>query len=226
LNQKSGGVVNFEITNKGGIHAENVNFDITGELKSHGLTQIDRIEAGSTENLELRLQPLGKGHIPIEVETEYKGVLDGKRYQEVHLPDIVVGKEVGALDQDEEEGRLEKAYKTEEQIKSKVRLLIEQEEMLDVRGIERYIEEDQIEKAGELLADLEEKYQEYKRTRDKLKELDNRKSQLAERLAKGEIDRNNFGDAMDGINFKKYDLENKLENLRKEIIYEDYQKPF
>ncbi len=220
------GVVNFEIRNKGEIHAENVNFDITGELKSHGLTQIDRIETGSTENLELRLQPLGKGHIPIEVKTEYKGVLDGKEYQEVHLPDVVVGKEVKTMDKDEKEDEVEKDYKTKRQIKKKIELLTNQEDMLDVKRIETSLEEDQIEKAGELLRELEVKFENYQKMLDRLRDLDDRKSSLAERLAEGEIDHEAYKSAVQSIDGKKAGIEEELNDLRREVIYEDYQKPF
>ncbi len=98
--------------------------------------------------------------------------------------------------------------------------------MLDVREVEAALEEYKVEKAGELLTELEKKYREYKETVQDLKELDNRKIRLAEKLADGEIDRGSFEKAIEGIENKKYELENRIEQLRKKIIYEDYEKPF
>jgi len=47
-----------------------------------------------------------------------------------------------------------------------------------------------------------------------------------ERMEKYGISESLVHDAMESIKGKKHDLENRLNRLREEVIYEDYEKPF
>ncbi len=121
---------------------------------------------------------------------------------------------------------IEDKYQNVEQIQNSVKRLKDEEEMIDAREIESALEEDEVERAGKLLEELKEKYQEYKETIEKLESLDQRKSSLATQLADKEIDRDTYNDAVNNIETEKARLEEKLNKLRKEVIYEDYEKPF
>lgn len=76
------------------------------------------------------------------------------------------------------------------------------------------------------MKELKEKYSEYKETIEKLEALDQRKSSLAQKLAEDEVDRATYNNAVQNIETEKAGLEEKLNKLRKEVIYEDYEKPF
>ena len=117
---------------------------------------------------------------------------------------------------------VEKAKKLENEIEN----LAEEEPNLDTREIEEAIKENDLDKAEKALEGLKEKYSEYKETIENLQSLDKRKSSLAQKLADDEIDRDTYNDAVQNIETEKADLEEKLNRLREEIIYEDYEKPF
>ncbi len=112
------------------------------------------------------------------------------------------------------------------QIESELQSLKEQEEMIDTRAIEKALKNYNMDRAEEQIEDLRDKYEDYQETLNELKSLDRRKTSLAEQLADGEIDRQTFNDARKAIENKKADLEGDLEQLRSEVIYEEYQKPF
>ncbi len=119
-----------------------------------------------------------------------------------------------------------KIYSIESKIEEAVDSLKKEEEQLDTREVEKALEQGKVKKAEELLLELEENYEEYKKTLSELKELDSDKSSLARKLAKDEIDRDTYQDAKREIEHEKAELEEKLNKLRREIIYEDYEKPF
>ncbi len=112
------------------------------------------------------------------------------------------------------------------EIQNEISTLKKRERMIDTKKIKKALEKDDIEKANKLLFELKQKYDEYKSTIDDIESLDNRKSRLAVKLADGEIDRQTYNDASKSIRWRKSDLEEELNRLRKEVIYEDYQKPF
>ncbi len=126
----------------------------------------------------------------------------------------------------EEISKDRKAYNSLSDIKKTISQLKEDERMIDTRGIDSALDEGDVKKAGELLSGLEEKYREYKETIVELETLDDKKSSLAQKLADYEIDKNTYYDAVQSIEHKKADLEERLNKLRHEVIYEDYQKPF
>ncbi len=113
-----------------------------------------------------------------------------------------------------------------ERLNKEIDFLKEEEKMIDTREIETLLEENKVEEAEELFNDLKENYEKYKDTLKQLGKLDDRKSRLAEKLADGEIDRKTYSDASESVRWRKSDLEEELNRLRKEVIYEDYQKPF
>jgi len=111
-------------------------------------------------------------------------------------------------------------------IESKIDSLKDEEKLIDTREVEEYIKKNDIDKAENLMENLRDNYQEYKKTIKELTSLDRRKSSLAEQLADEKIDRQTFNDARKAMEHRKAELEEKLERLRREVIYEDYQKPF
>ncbi len=117
-------------------------------------------------------------------------------------------------------------YNSQKEIKDKISNLEREEKMIDTRPIESALMEGNVERAGELLSELEEKYEEYKETIEELEALDEKEGSLAEQLADKEIDRSTYDDAVEKIEHKKHDLEEKLNKLRKEVIHENYEKPF
>ncbi len=146
-------------------------------------------------------------------------------------PQDVIDEGVNAViefleDELKKEGKEVAIYTTKEEIRERIGGLKDEENMLDVREIEIALKDDEIERAGKLLEDLEENYQEYKNTIQRLEEIDGKLADLSEKLASGEIDSEDFKDAKESLKNRKYDLEEKLNSLRKEVIYEDYEKPF
>ncbi len=118
------------------------------------------------------------------------------------------------------------AEKDPEHLKDEVSRLLAEESSLDTREVEDMIAEGNLVKAQRALNELEKKYSEFKRIIEKLKELDQNKSDLAQRLSDGNIDRDTYNDAVQNINNEEYKLEEKLGDLRDEIIYEgDKLKP-
>lgn len=113
-----------------------------------------------------------------------------------------------------------------EEIREELEYLEEEEGMIDTREVESALEEKDVHRAEEALKELKEKYSKYKEIIEKLESLDYRKSSLAQQLADKELDRDTYNNAIKNIEHKKADLEKKLNKLREEIIYEDYQKPF
>jgi len=105
-------------------------------------------------------------------------------------------------------------------------LLKEQEEMLDTKSIKSALDEGNIKEAEKLLEELKNKYKGYKETIDELKSLDKDLSSLSRKLARGEISDESYKSAKQNIEAEKHDLEEELNRLRQEVIYEDYQKPF
>ncbi len=113
-----------------------------------------------------------------------------------------------------------------DRIRNEIKSLKEKEGMIDTRKVEGALQENKLEKAEEFLEALKRKYHEYENILEELKMLDERITSLSNKLADGEIGPDTFKDAKVGIENRKYHLENKLEKLRNEIIYEDYEKPF
>ena len=111
-------------------------------------------------------------------------------------------------------------------IKNEINTLKDEEDMINTSKIESALQYGDIKKAEKSLEELKEKYDEYKETLEELKTLDRDLSNLSKKLARSEIDTETFKDAKEGIEQEKYDLENKLEELRDEVIHEDYEKPF
>jgi len=111
-------------------------------------------------------------------------------------------------------------------IKSKVSELKDEEPMIDTREVENALQKSELYKARKGLKYLVEKYSEYKEILKDLKQLDQRKTALAEQLADEKIDRGTYQDAAESIKHKKADLEESLNRMREKVIYEDYQKPF
>ena len=136
------------------------------------------------------------------------------------------GEELASLEDDYNKENERKESRNFKEVKEKITMLKEEEKMIDVRAIESALEDGDFERANELLNELKENYQEYQDILDDLKELDDRMDKLSKRLAEGEIDNDSFKAAKESVDNKKYDLRNKLNKLRKEVIYEDYQKPF
>ena len=125
-----------------------------------------------------------------------------------------------------ESKNVEAETKSYAEIKKEINRLQKEEKMIDVRAIESALENRNPERADFLLGELKERYEEYKSTIERLKKLDDRRGNLAEQLADRDLDRDTFNKAIDGIEGKKHDLEEKLNRLRREVIYEDYEKPF
>ena len=152
------------------------------------------------------------------------------------LQDKVGNIETGTVESALEDGNVERAETLLEEkkqqldkigdIKEEMERLQKEEDMIDTRAIESALDDGDTRKANELLNELKENYQEYQDILDDLKELDDRMDKLSKRLAEGEIDNDSFKAAKESVDNKKYDLRNKLNKLRKEVIYEDYQKPF
>ena len=152
------------------------------------------------------------------------------------LQDKVGNIETGTVESALEDGNVERAETLLEEkkqqldkigdIKEEMERLQKEEDMIDTRAIESALDDGDTRKANELLNELKENYQEYQDILDDLKELDDRMDKLSKRLAEGEIDNDSFKAAKESVDNKKYDLRNKLDKLRKEVIYEDYQKPF
>lgn len=113
-----------------------------------------------------------------------------------------------------------------EKLESEMENLREEEDMIDTREIEKAMENDDLDRAEEELEELKEKYQEYKETIEELENLDDRLSSLSKKLADDEIDSQIYKDAKKGIESEKFELEEKVEELRKDVIHEDYEKPF
>ncbi len=111
-------------------------------------------------------------------------------------------------------------------IETEMNSLKDEERMIDTRAIEKALEKEKVDRAEEHLDDLKSNYEEYKETLEELKSLDNSKYSLAEKLADGEIDKDVFNDAKRSIESRKAKLEEELDNLRREVIHEDYEKPF
>jgi len=111
-------------------------------------------------------------------------------------------------------------------VKDEIDRLQNEEELIDTRKIERALQKEDFSEAQNLLKDLKEDYKKYKETIMELEKLDGRIASLSNRFADGEITEESFRDAKNGVENQKYELENKLGRLRKEVIYEDYQKPF
>ena len=119
-----------------------------------------------------------------------------------------------------------KTLSTVEEIEEKIASLKDEEQMIDTRAIESALEDGETDEAQRLLDELKENYRKYKETIKELEKFDDRKSSLASQLADKEIDRDIYEDAVKNIEHKKAQLEEKLNKLRQEVIYEDYQKPF
>jgi len=83
----------LKITNTGEMHAKNIDIDIEDELKVHGDTHVNQIEGESSKKVELRILASGRGKVPIQVTTEYEGILEGEKYKKTHESDLVVGGE-------------------------------------------------------------------------------------------------------------------------------------
>ena len=111
-------------------------------------------------------------------------------------------------------------------IKQGMDSLQEKERMIDTRSIEGALEKGQLAKGEQLLSELKNNYKDYSNVIKKLNRLDAQQSNLASQLADKEIDREIYQDAVRKIDHAKRDLEEKLYELRKKVIYEDYQKPF
>jgi len=165
------------------------------------------------------------------VVTKIEDAVESLKKENVDITDIEVALQEGNMERaihllDSKTSNDSKSYSIESKIKESVEILKEEEEHLDTRRVEKALDEGDVEKANELLAELEERYEEYKETLSELKELDRDKSSLARKLAKDEIDRETYQDAKREIEHEKAELEEKLQKLREEVIYEDYEKPF
>lgn len=95
-----------------------------------------------------------------------------------------------------------------------------------MKAIDSALENDKIQKAESLIEGLKEDFQGYKETIEKLEVVDDKLADLSERLASGEISNENFADANKELKGQRYKLEEKLNELRQKVIYEDYEKPF
>ncbi len=124
------------------------------------------------------------------------------------------------------EDKFDASDMTHADIMGKISELKEQESMIDIRGVNNALQNNDLSGAREELDVLVDNYNEYKYILKDLRKLDERKSSLAEQLADGKIDRKTYSDASESIKHKKADLEDKLNRLQREVIYEDYQKPF
>ncbi len=104
--------------------------------------------------------------------------------------------------------------------------LEKKENMIDTRRIESAMGKGDIEKAKNELEKLKDDFAEYKDILKKLERLANRRTSLAEQLADGKINKDIYKDATQSITHREVDLEGRLNELRKKVIYEDYEKPF
>lgn len=112
------------------------------------------------------------------------------------------------------------------EIKENISELKKQERMIDTKDVEKALEKGYIDRAYNLMQELKRDFEEYQKVIEDLEILDHRKSRLASKLADGEISNTTFTDARQDIENEKYDLEERLERLRRKVIYEDYKKPF
>ncbi len=113
-----------------------------------------------------------------------------------------------------------------EEIKNEVSRMKKAEMRIETRNIETALDEGDLEEAQNLLKMLKENYDKYKKAIEELETLEDRKSSLAEQLADGEIDKEIYDDAARSVEQKKAYLEERLTELRQEVIREDYEKPF
>ncbi len=113
-----------------------------------------------------------------------------------------------------------------EKIEGEVSSLEERESMIDKRPIIDAIKNMDIDKAENLLNELKNKYEVYNESLEEIKSLDDKKTSLAEQLADEKIDLETYKDASESITQKKAEIEEELNNLRQDVIYEDYEKPF
>lgn len=146
-----------------------------------------------------------------------------KRSKDINTADIEKAIDENNLNQAE---TLLEERKEEIKIIEEIDSLEEEEQMIDTRAIESALEDGEVDKAQRLLKELKEDYEEYKETLNELEELDKRMDKLSKRLADGEIDSEAFKSAKESVENKRYDLEEKLNKLREEVIHEDYEKPF
>jgi len=221
---------------------------LTGELKSLKSeidSSIEEQRERSERRKELR-QELNEAESKVrkrfnevqerleEIDLEPQSILSRKKdlyhnYESVTPDDSISSKE-DAIEEYEriklELDGLQDHIEQIENVEKEVSELLDEEKNLDTREIETALEEGDVDEAKQLLSDLKDRYGEYEKTLSRLKELDEKRSNLAEKLADDEIDRRDFRDARDDIEHKKADLEEKLNKLRMEVIYEDYEKPF
>jgi len=108
----------------------------------------------------------------------------------------------------------------------KLRSLKSEENMINIHPVEQALRQRDLDRAEELTSKLIDDYEEYMDIIKKLENLDEKISSLSKKLADDEIDMETFKDAKRGIEYEKHRLEEDLNKLRKEVIYEDYQKPF
>lgn len=126
----------------------------------------------------------------------------------------------------EEKKPVPKPAPNKDWVREELESLEREESMIDSREVRNALEESDLNRAKEALEQLKEKYSEYNEAIEKLETLDDRESALATQLADKEINRDTYNDAIKSIEHKKAELEEKVNRLRKEVIYEDYEKPF
>lgn len=216
------------VYNTGRVHVEKVDVELKGAISTQGNLSTQKLKAGEQREIDISIKSDEKGTIPVTIGADYQGSTGGGVLNYEETAWLNVGEKVGITTERGEQRVKDSAevYETREDIEKELVDFKGEEKMIDVRGIEDALSEDDIERAGELMLELKEKYGEYKQVVEELRTLDKRKSSLAEKLADGDIDRKTFNDARRDIEEKKYELEMRYEQLQKMVIYEDYQKPF
>lgn len=124
------------------------------------------------------------------------------------------------------EQKTEKTPRSRTEIKEKMTQLKEEEEMIDLRGVESALNEGDLQRARDIISQIEERFEEYNVVLDELKSVDDDLSALSQKLARGQISDESFKSAKRALENRKFDLEEQLNKLRQKVIYEDYQKPF
>lgn len=109
---------------------------------------------------------------------------------------------------------------------NKLNALLDKEQDLQVDEIKNLINNNQIENAENKLDKIINKYNNYQKTNDELKNVKEKISSLTNRVADGDLSSEAFSMAHSELERKKKEIEEKLWKLRNKLFKDDYEKPF
>ncbi len=82
--------INLIIKNNGSAHAKDFNIKFPGRVDVEHLQDIQYVARGHQETMKIRIQPLGKGKVPVKYNLRYTD-MDGKEYSSEEIVDFNVG---------------------------------------------------------------------------------------------------------------------------------------